>query len=106
MSPRTDLATYCETRTYVSPLHVARLASDARVSAYVAALLAEDEADAARLVAEHAATEDGATDEAEGKAWRDARNAHRKAKAVLIDAWNALTVGERMELEANGFGRY
>lgn len=44
MSPARDLATYCASaeRTTVSTLHVARIASDARVNAWLSYRIARD----------------------------------------------------------------
>ena len=101
MNPRANLATYCAGR--VSPLHVARIASDARVSAYVSARLAECEADFVARETRGAMGRDGATDEAEGLAYRIARDTYAVAHAATCAAWSALTTGERTEMIAEGY---
>lgn len=95
MSPRTDLATYCETRTYVSPLHVARLASDARVNAFTAARLAEDEACYVARGMNRKSTDEAAI--------KRSIDAYYVAHHATFAAWSALTTGERMEMECEGW---
>ena len=83
--------------------YVVRIVSDAHVSAYVSTRLAECEADFVARETRGAMGRDGATDEAEGLAYRTARDMYAVAHAATCAAWSALTTGERTEMIAEGY---
>lgn len=94
-SPARDLATFCAGRTYVSPRDVERLASDARINAYTAARLAEDEACYTARGMNRKSTDKAAI--------KRSIDAYYVAHHATFAAWSALTTGERMEMECEGW---